>query len=259
MITAKNCFLAARRLLVASAVGFSPVLQADTIFGLFAGAHMWQPSLEGTIGQSDNGFDVSGEFNGGDSDSLSLYLAVEHFVPLIPNVLVRTTPINWTGNSESASGTLGGTITVNGEVNAEFDVDLQDATLYYELLDNWASIDLGLTVRRLDGFAQVTEVNTELTDSVDLTTTIPMLYGHVRFDLPFTGLAAGIRGNGISFQESNLVDLEAYVHLEVDLFPAVDFGIQGGFRSISLDIEDLEQWNSDATLEGAYIGLTAHF
>lgn len=259
MINAKNSFLAARRLLVASAVVFAPLVQADTLFGVYAGASMWQPSLEGSIGQSDNGFDFSGEFNGGDSDSLSLYVAVEHFVPLIPNVLVRTTPINWTGSSDSASGSLGGLVTIDGEVDAEFDVDMQEATLYYELLDNWASIDLGLTVRRLDGFVQVTETTTQDTDRAELSNTIPMLYGHVRFDLPFTGLAAGIRGNGIGFEESNLLDLEAYLHLEVDLFPAVDFGIQGGLRRISMEIEDLDEWNSDATLEGAYIGLTAHF
>lgn len=259
MINTKNGFIAARRLLVASAVMFAPVVPADTLLGLYAGASMWQPSLEGSIGQSDNGFDFSGEFDGGDSDSLSLYVALEHFVPLVPNVLVRTTPINWTGSSDSASGTLGGLITIEGEVEAEFDIDMQEATLYYELLDNWASIDLGLTVRRLDGFVQVTETTTQDTDRAELSNTIPMLYGHVRFDLPFTGLAAGIRGNGIGFEESNLLDLEAYVHLEVDLLPAVDFGIQGGLRRISMEIEDLEEWNSDATLEGAYVGVTAHF
>jgi hypothetical protein len=81
----------------------------------------------------------------------------------------------------------------------------------------------------------------------------------VRVDLPFTGLAAGIRGNGIGYQESELLDLEAYLHLEVDLLPAVDFGIQGGLRRLSIGIEDLDDWNSDATLEGAYVGVTAHF
>ena len=110
-------------------------------------------------------------------------------------------------------------------------------------------------MRRLDGFVQVTETNTQDTDRAELSNTIPMLYGHVRFDLPFTGLAAGIRGNGIGFKESNLLDLEAYLHLEVDLLPAVDFGIQGGLRRISMEIEDLEEWNSDATLEGATSGL----
>jgi outer membrane protein len=237
----------------------SPAALSDTIFGLYAGANLWQPEANGTIGQSENSFDFSGEFAGGDSDSTSIYLAVEHFVPLIPNVLVRNTPVNWTGRSESASGTLGGLITLSGEVDAELDVDMKDATLYYELLDNWVTVDVGLTARMLDGFIRATETSTSQSDEVELSNTIPMLYGHVRVDLPFTGLAAGIRGNGIGYQESELLDLEAYLHLEVDLLPAVDFGIQGGLRRLSIGIEDLDDWNSDATLEGAYVGVIAHF
>lgn len=249
----------ARGMLLATAMLLSPVLSADTIFGLYAGASLWQPDVDGTVGQSDNGFDFSGDFSGGDSDSMSLYVAVEHFVPLIPNLMVRTTPVNWAGRSDSASGTLGGLITLEGEVDAELDVDMQDATLYYEILDNWASVDLGLTLRRLDGFVSATETTSQESDRLELSNTVPMLYGHIRFDLPFTGLAIGVRGNGIGYEESNLLDVEAYVHLEVDLLPAIDFGIQGGLRRLSLDIEDLDEWNSNATIEGAFVGLTAHF
>ncbi len=237
----------------------SPIAVSDTIFGLYAGANLWQPEANGTIGQSENSFDFSGDFEGGDSDSTSFYLALEHFVPLVPNIMVRSTQVNWSGRSESASGTLAGLITLNGQVDAQLDVDMKDATLYYELLDNWVTVDLGLTARMLDGFITAEETATAQSDEVELSHTIPMLYGHLRVDLPFTGLAAGIRGNGIGFQESELLDLEAYLHLEVDLLPAVDFGIQGGLRRLSISIDDLDNWNSDATLEGAYVGVTAHF
>ncbi len=245
--------------LVVSASAAAPLASADTLFGLFAGASMWKPELKGTFGQSSDAFDSSGDFDGGDSDTRSLYVALEHFIPLVPNLMIRTTPVGWTGNSDEASGTLGGLITLSGEVSAEMDVDMQDATFYYELLDNWVSLDVGLTARRLDGFLVATETTTQNTDRVELSSTIPMIYGHARFDLPFSGLAAGVRANGIGFKDSTLVDMEAYLHLEVDLLPAVDFGIQGGLRRLSLDIQDLDDWSSDASLDGAYVGLTAHF
>ncbi|OED42397.1 hypothetical protein AB833_07075 [Chromatiales bacterium (ex Bugula neritina AB1)] len=232
---------------------------ADTIFGLYAGANLWQPDFSGTVGQETNNFDFSSEFSQNDTDSTSVYVAVEHFVPLIPNVMVRTTPVNWAGNSDSASGTLGGTVTLNGNVDALIDIDMTDFTLYYEILDNWVSLDIGLTARKLDGAVSARETSTNLSDSVDLDTTIPMLYGHARFDLPFTGLALGVRGNAIAYEESDLLDLEAYLHFEIDLLPAVDFGIQGGVRRLSLDIDDLENWSSDARFDGAYVGLTLHF
>ncbi len=246
--------------LLATMLGvFSPSGSADTLFGLYAGASLWQPEADGTVGQSDNSFDFSSEFGGGDSDSTSIYVALEHFVPLLPNVMLRTTPVNWSGRSESATGTLGGLITLSGQVDAKLDFDMQDATLYYELLDNWVTADLGVTLRLLDGFVSARETTTGTADELELSHTIPMLYGHLRVDLPFSGLAAGIRGNGIGFEDSELLDLEAYVHLEVDLIPTLDFGIQGGIRRLSLSIDDIDDWNSDATLDGAYVGVTAHF
>ena len=237
---------------------------AASIFGVHAGASIWNPDVGGSIGQRTNAFDLSGEFSDSSADSSTVYIAVEHFVPLIPNAMLKHTPINWTGSSDSASGTLGGVIPLNGEVDAEIDLDMTDLTLYYELLDNWVSLDLGLTARSLDGFISAQEVtvnniSTNASDQVDVSAVIPMLYGHARFDLPFSGLAAGVRANIIGYDGNNLSDLEAYLHLEIDLVPLLDFGIVGGFRRLSLDIEDLDDWNSDVTVDGAFVGLTARF
>lgn len=236
-----------------------PVSFADTIFGIHAGASIWKPDVNGTIGQTSNAFDLSGEFSDSSADSSTLYVAVEHFIPLIPNAMLKRTPLSWSGSSTSATGTLGGLISLDGEVDAEIDLDMTDITLYYELLDNWVSLDVGLTARVLDGFISAQETGTNLSDRVDISATVPMLYGHARFDLPFSGLAAGVRANVIGFQGNNLSDLEAYLHLEVDLVPLLDFGIQGGLRRMALDIDDLDDWNSDANIEGAFIGVTAHF
>jgi len=237
---------------------------ADSIFGIHAGATLWKPDVNGSVGQRTNAFDLNGEFTDSSADSSTLYVAVEHFVPLVPNAMLKLTPLSWTGSSSSASGTLGGVIPLDGEITAEIDLKMTDLTLYYQLLDNWVSLDFGLTARSLDGFIAAQEVtinntDTNQSDRIDVDATIPMLYGHARFDLPFSGLAAGVRANIIGYQGNNLSDLEAYLHLEVDLIPLLDFGIQGGLRRLSLDIDDLDDWNSDATIEGAFVGLTAHF
>ncbi len=234
-------------------------VSAASIFGIHGGAALWNPDFNGTVGQSTNGFDLNGEFSESSADSSTVYVAVEHFVPFIPNAMVKLTPLSGEARSDNASGTLGGLITLQGEVDAELDLDMADLTLYYELLDNWVTLDLGLTARTLDGFMSATEVNTNTSDRVNVDAVIPMLYGHARFDLPFSGLAAGLRGNIIGYQGNNLSDLEAYLHLEVDLIPLFDFGIMGGVRRLTLDIDDLDDWNSDATIEGAFIGLTASF
>jgi len=231
---------------------------ADTIFGLHGSAHLWQPELGGTIGQNTNAFDFSSSFSGGEGDSTSLLVAVEHPIPLIPNLQLRNTPVTWSGSSDSASGTLLGTITITGEVDAEFDLTSLDGTLYYEVLDNWVSLDLGLTARRIDGFIAVSQ-EAGLSDRVNIDEVLPMGYAHARFDLPFTGLSVGARGNLLALGDNTLTDIEAYVQLEFDLIPLLDVGIQGGFRRLGLEIDDIDDFESDAVLDGAYIALTGHF
>ena len=230
---------------------------ADTIFGLHGSAHLWQPELSGTIGQNTNAFDFSSSFSDDKGDSTSILAAIEHPVPLIPNLQVRNTPVTWAGSSDSASGTLLGTITITGEVDAEFDLTSLDGTLYYEVLDNWVSLDLGLTARRIDGFVAVS--GSGLSDRVNVDQVLPMGYAHARFDLPFTGLSVGARGNVISLSGNNMTDVEAYVQLEFDLIPLLDVGIQGGYRRLGLEIEDIDDFESDAVLDGTYIAITGHF
>ena len=72
---------------------------ADTIFGLHGSAHLWQPELGGTIGQNTNAFDFSSSFSGGEGDSTSLLAAVEHPIPLLPNLQLRNTCLLYTSPS----------------------------------------------------------------------------------------------------------------------------------------------------------------
>jgi len=231
---------------------------ADTILGLHASVHLWQPDLGGTIGQEVNPFDFDRDFSGDKENSTSILVAVEHPIPFVPNVQVRQTPLKWNGSAASASGTLRDQAVDNVSVNAEMDIDTIDGTLYYEVLDNWVSLDLGLTARQFDGFVKVRETSLPLEEQLDLDMILPMLYAHARFDLPFSGLAAGVRGNAVAYGDNNLVDAEAYLHLEMDLVPMFDFGIQGGLRSMSFSLDE-GSWYSDAKLEGAYVSLTGHF
>jgi len=224
----------ARGLMLLGFCTLANAASADTIFGLHGSAHLWQPELGGTIGQNTNAFDFSSSFSGDRGDSTSLLAAVEHPIPLVPNVQLRTTPVTWSGSSSAASGTLLGTITITGEVDAEFDLTSLDGTLYYEVLDNWVSL-------------------------VNVDQVLPMGYIHARFNLPFTGLSVGGRGNLLAFGDNTLTDIEAYVQLEFDLIPLVDIGIQGGFRRLGLEIDDIDDFESDAVLDGAYIALTGHF
>lgn len=232
---------------------------AATIFSLYGSVQFWQPELTGDVGQDGAALDFTTQFEGLEADKQSLLLAIEHPIPLIPNVQLRTTPLSLTGTSSSAFGSLGGIINFTGvEVDAAFDIDANDATFYYEVLDNWVNLDLGVTVRQLDGFVQAESSGLE-TDRIDISEIVPMLYTHARFQLPFSGLSVGGRGNAFVLRDNLLTDLEAYLQLEVDFVPSLDIGVQAGFRHMSLDLDDLSFLQSDATLEGSYVALTIRF
>ena len=43
------------------------------------------------------------------------------------------------------------------------------------------------------------------------------------------------------------------------MIPLLDVGVQGGFRRLGLEIDDIDDFESDAVLDGAYIAITGHF
>ncbi len=135
----------------------SPLGHSDTFFGIYAGG-----------GSID--YDISGDFTDLDQPSTGsvdleqdlglegergnyFYIALEHGIPLLPNVRLAHSDIQ-----ESAFNTLSNTISLGGAVfpaGAQLATDIDfsptDLTFYYEILDNWVNLDIGLTVRKFDG------------------------------------------------------------------------------------------------------------
>jgi outer membrane protein len=211
------------------------VSQADTILGLYLGASHWQTGLSGSLNEQGNASsDVEDDFGIDDEGNNFIYAALEHPIPLVPNIKLQQTSLDAAGSNGS---------------NVDF--SHTDATLYYEILDNWVSLDIGLTARTFNG--AVTFPSS--TDELELSATMPMLYAKAQFDLPFTGLSAGVEGNLIGYSGNNLKDLNARINYEAFM----GLGIAVGYRVFTLELDDIDDLNSDLTLDGFYAGLTYHF
>ena len=63
--------------------------QADMILGVFAGAALWQQELSGEFSDSSTVIDVGDDLGIDDDSNATFYVALEHFVPLIPNIRVE--------------------------------------------------------------------------------------------------------------------------------------------------------------------------
>lgn len=180
-------------------------------------------------------------------------------MPVLPNIRLQHSDMNWSGNGLISAGTdLDGNPFVVAE-QAEISLDLShtDATLYYEVLDNVVDLDLGITARLFDGEASL--IGATQQQSMVLDATVPLLYGKAGLGLPGTGWHADVAANWINVDEFRLVDWSAELSYSFDIFPAMDAGIVLGYRSMVIDLNDLDELQSDATFDGYYVALQLYF
>ncbi|WP_226665021.1 TIGR04219 family outer membrane beta-barrel protein [Microbulbifer aggregans] len=206
---------------------------ADTILGFDATAGVWKPSYSGEL----NSVIDSSDFE--ESNHTFLQAALEHPIPLIPNIMLAHSAIESDTNLTSGS---------------TLDLTHTDATLYYEILDNWVNLDIGLTARQYDGSLGLDIMNNY--ETVDFSGVLPMAYAMARFDLPFTGWSIIAQGNGTGYKGDTHTDLTAKVRW--DFVPAADFAIEAGYRVMSLDVQELDDLEPDLEIKGPYLGLNLH-
>ena len=242
-----------RKLMIAvggSLVLAAPLANAD-ILGVGANVSYWDSDFSGEVVNKGSAVDIENDLNM-DSDSNANFTAYfEHPVPLLPNVRV-----NYTSIPESGSGKIGPEgfdDIINADVNSDLDLDQLDATFYYEVLDNWVNLDLGLTARKFDGELVVRDtavggrVSTTTVDAV-----VPMGYLAARFDLPFTGVSVGADGNFVSYSGDSLHDVNVYGQFEIAMLQ-----LRAGYREMAIDYEDDDD-KLDVELSGPFasVGFT---
>lgn len=228
----------------------TPLANADVV-GVGANVSYWDSDLSGKVVNKGSAVDIENDLNL-DSDSNANFTAyLEHPVPVLPNVRVNYTSISQNGSGQVGPDGFDGIF--SADVDSELDLDQLDATFYYEVLDNWVNLDLGLTARKLDGELIVRDkaglfpVSKTTVEGV-----IPMGYAAARFDLPLTGVSVGGEGNLISFDGDSLHDFNVYGQYELSLLQ-----LRAGYRQMSIDYEDDDD-KMDVELSGPFasVGLT---
>jgi len=233
-----------------------PAAQADTVLGIYAGVGSWSSDYDGHVGDPSVTLDDLGVKKHSNN---YYYIALEHPIPLVPNIMLEHTSINSKQTAAiSKTFTIDGTTYVaNDTIASDFDLTHTDATLYYEILDNWVNLDVGITARRFDGYVSARSTNNlSAPKKVAVDQTLPLLYGKVQFDLPFTGFSAGGDVKYISYSGDKLSDYTVKVSY---LFESVlDIGIEAGYRKMSLTVDD-DDLKAKVELKGPYAALIAHF
>lgn len=249
----------------AVALAASASVSADTILGVYAGAQRWDYDVEGSVRSGGSDVDLNNDLNVKGNDNNIYYIALEHPIPFLPNARIQQNNLDM----PSTEGVTTQAFNFNGQaynlgevVNSTFDLTNTDYTLYYEVLDNWVNLDLGFTAKVFDGEATVLiplggsgSTPAPLGTPIDLSGTVPMLYGKAQFDLPFTGLSIGASGNFVSFGDDEITDVAAYISYE----SGSGLGIEAGYRTFEIEFDEFDNLSTNLKLDGAYVGINYHF
>ena len=233
----------------ASRMVAAPVVSAD-ILGVGATVGYWDTDYSGEASKGNDRVDLERDLNLSNDSNANLTAYFEHPVPVLPNVRLAYTRTKQSGNGQLNTGYDG----VSGAVRSELELEQLDVTLYYEILDNWVNLDLGLTVRDFSGELLVQNRNdTSQFSETKADAVLPLVYVAARFDLPFTGVSVGGDANAISYDGDSVYDFNVYGQYEMSLLQ-----LRAGYRQISLDYDDGDD-NLDIELSGPFVSAGLRF
>lgn len=242
---------------VASVLLFSTSAHADAV-GFSLGASYWAPSLSGNFNSTgDPEINLSDDLGIDDPTSTSPIISLEHPIPVLPNIRYQALNLDSSGKSILTSN-----ITFNGQtysageaVRSNFDLSHNDIYLYYEVLDNWLNLDVGLDLKFFDGEVSMVGSTNTTTSKIKIDETIPLLYLSARIDLPFNGLYLGADFSGLSVNDSEVVDTAIKLGYE----SSIGLGIEGGYRTFSIKLDAIDDFNSDLEYDGAFVSAYFRF
>ena len=233
--------------------------QADTLLGLYIGGHVWANQAEGSFGEGETD---QAAFNFNDENQGSYFVALEHPIPLIPNVKIASTTLDTVGGATiETSFTIGGeTYSASSQLDTTFDASYVDYTFYYEVFDNdLLTFDFGLTARELDSQIGVVEQATSQSSDLSVSGFLPLLYVNTIIGLPFTGFNVFAEANFLSYDDNSVYDYQIGVSYSVLDNLAVDLDLTLGYRGVKLELNDIDDLYSDLTFQGVFAGAIVHF
>lgn len=174
-----------------------------------------------------------------------LSAALEHPVPIIPNVKIKYVNLD----SQSKEDIPG--------LSADIQLDRIDYILYYEILDNIVSADLGLGLTNLHGTVQ--HRNAPYLTDYEADGYAALVYGQAGVKLPFTGLSAKAEAVLSRGSDTSLTDLQAEVQYNFIDNLLVDVGAKAGYRIMKVDAEQSQAPDLKLEFKGPYVGLDIHF
>jgi outer membrane protein len=228
------------------------LLQADIAGGEISLGYLNdQPS--GNLAYKGNGADVEKDFGWDKESSFVLKAYIEHPVPVLPNIRAVYSKIAHSGNGTVTTLTYGDK-TFSGDIATDMDLNIIDGTLYYEILDNWVNLDIGLNAKYIDASTYVENDFIGKSDK-DFSVVLPTLYAKARLDIPMSDLSFQAEGDIITYDGNTLYDL--YLTARYTFF--MGLGVEAGVKMLKLKLDDVEDVTADIDFKGLYAAVVWDF
>lgn len=254
-----------QRTLAAALLCFSlaPLAQAADVtpgVDIYAGGYGWDAQLSGTFASTDpaltneDDIDVEDDLGFGDNRNNIFYIGIEHAVPLLPNIRLRSADISdsSTAQVDRTFRYEGNLYTAGDTVDSRYQLDYTEATFYYSPLETGARIDIGLTARQFDAEFEVESRNTGQRGFVAAEATLPMLHLGVSANLPLTGVYVEGALDAVSYDGNSLTDARAAVGWRSDFA----LGLELGYQQLNLTLDEVDDLDADLDLAGPYLALS---
>lgn len=242
---------------LAAVLGFASVdAAADRVLGIYAGIGSWAQNYSGVVAAGGEDIDIEGDLDLSSRGNTVMYLAFEHPVPVLPNIRVQRADVATSGDSVLTQDLdwSGVTYSASDSIETKIDLEQSDVVMYYEVLDNVVSLDLGVAARYMDGFLSVRS-ETERS-AAEFQGVVPMLYGKARVDLPFTGTWLSAEVQGIGYGGHSLLESNLHAGWE----SKIGLGFEAGWRMYSLQLDAIDDLTgADVDVDGPYAALNFHF
>jgi outer membrane protein len=235
---------------------FSPFFVFADTLGLEVGVTQWNYQYSGNIASLGEAIDIEQTLGFSKENQPEFWLSLEHPIPLLPNIKVMHTSLqsisrytikkHFTFNQKSFE--------INSNIRSEINLTNTEAVFYYEFLDNWLNLDLGLTLRYYDGFISLEDSNRHFLAKEAYSVVVPLIYIKAKADLPFSGFFLESEMNVIKVSNDSLSDLSIAMGYET----ALGFGAKLGYKTFSMDINE-NNLQIDLEAKGIYASFYFHF
>ncbi|QYJ94332.1 TIGR04219 family outer membrane beta-barrel protein [Shewanella spartinae] len=233
--------------------------QAATVVGFKVGGDYWNADTEGTFaqtGQAQQEFDYSSSSQG------SIWVAIEHPIPLVPNLKIRENRLDADGKATLTGDWSFGDRVFNDDVTTASNLSNTDFVLYYELLDNdIVALDLGAAYKKMHGSFRVHQISPSGVVGAyaqkDLSDGVVMAYANAEVGIPGLGLY-GFADVMQGIDESSVYDYQVGLGWQFDGV-ALDTKVRVGYRDFNFDVNNFDGVTANMQFKGYFAGVELVF